>query len=1038
MGRIVSWVTEYSYRKAWLVILAVVMVVGFGGYTITQVQQELIPDIEFPQLTIIAVAPEGQPGDIAAAVTIPIENATGRIEGLKSTESTTVAGLSVVTLQFPFGQDLNAAEQAVQDALVSARLAPDVSTSILKFDPSILPIVTFSVRGDLSQSELLAIAQNDVIPELRAIDGVASAEVVGGAVQEIVVTLDRAAMLDAGVTYDNVATALQSNNVILPSGDVATEGTVVPLDVVAVFSTLDDIRSVVVAGPDGPVVLSEIATVEVSESTSVGSARTDGQPAVAIRVAKEKNANTVTTAHAVTDRLEELDEVINEAATIDVFEDQSEFITESISGVIEEGLIGGVLAIIIVFLFLSNWRTTLVTAVSIPLSIIAAIILLDQMGYSLNIMTLGGLTIAIGRVIDDSIVVLENVYRHMAQGESTFPAIINGAREVTIAIVGATATTCAVFLPLGMTGGLIGQLFLSFSLAVVFALLASLVVAVTVIPVLARFTLGGKVKVEREKRAADTRLARLYTPILTLSLRHRWKTLGIAGGAFVASLALVPLLPIVFFPPSGERVVTINVNARPGETIDAVLDQAIGVEDLLAPYDVDSYQTLITGAGSDFGAIGNIISGKGANSATITVELGSGDKQQVAEELRVAIAEIPGSENISVAASGGGFGPSENIAFTVAAEDPRLAAEIPAIAEQVAVAIGGVKETANVSTDVGSTQATIQVDVDVEAARDAGLSPASISDQLVSLSSNRTITTANLAEGTLGVRLIVSGGDVQSAEELAALAVAPGVELGDVATLSIVEKPTTITRVDGRPAATISADIIGEDSSAISADALAAVNDLDVPEGIEITQGGIASDINEGFTSMLIAIALSVVLVYGLMALLFQSWLDPFVILFSLPLAIIGAIVALVVTGSPLSISALIGVLMLVGIVVTNAIVMLEFVIMLREERGYDTYGAIIEGAQTRLRPILMTAVAAMLALIPLSLGLTEGALIASDLGRVVIGGLFSSTVLTLVVVPVVYSLVDDWKVWFAQRTHRPLPHGAHMAHHTPQPEAAD
>ena len=244
--------------------------------------------------------------------------------------------------------------------------------------------------------------------------------------------------------------------------------------------------------------------------------------------------------------------------------------------------------------------------------------------------------------------------------------------------------------------------------------------------------------------------------------------------------------------------------------------------------------------------------------------------------------------------------------------------------------------------------------------------------------------------------------------------------------------------MDGRPAATISADIIGEDSSAISADALAAVNDLDVPEGIEITQGGIASDINEGFTSMLIAIALSVVLVYGLMALLFQSWLDPFVILFSLPLAIIGAIVALVVTGSPLSISALIGVLMLVGIVVTNAIVMLEFVIMLREERGYDTYGAIIEGAQTRLRPILMTAVAAMLALIPLSLGLTEGALIASDLGRVVIGGLFSSTVLTLVVVPVVYSLVDDWKVWFAQRTHRPLPHGAHMAHHTPQPEAAD
>lgn len=1017
MSRFISWVTEYSYRKAWLVLVAVLLVVAFGAYTLTRVRQELIPDIEFPLLTIVAQVPDTQASDLSTSVTLPLEERLGTIPGVKSLDSTTVAGLTLISVSYNFGADLKAAEAEVRRAIDETRLPATADISILKFDPTILPIVEFSLQGELTQSELFELAQQEVVPAIQGIDGVGAVTIVGGAVREVLVTLDASALLDAGVTYEQVTAALQANNVLIPSGQVTTNGRTQPLETLAVYRSIDDIRAITVTGADGESVrLDALGTIEDVQAPSTGITRTNGEPAVGISVTKEKDANTVNTAHAVVDAIEDAEANLPEGASITIFQDQSEFIEESINGVIEEGLIGGVLAIVIVFLFLQNWRTTLVTAVSIPLSIIAAVILLDRLGYSLNIMTLGGLTIAIGRVIDDSIVVLENVYRHMSEGQASFPAIINGAREVTIAIVGATATTCAVFLPLGLVGGLIGQLFLSFSLAVAFALIASLVVAVTVIPVLAKFTIAGRVKVEPGKKATDTRLARAYAPILRWSLKNRWKTLGLAGAAFVASLALVPLLPVVFFPSSGENIITITVNARPGQTQESVLDQAIEVEDLLAAYDLKALQTVITGAGSDLGAISNILSGQGANSATITAEFGDGDRQEIASDLRGRIEDqLPEGGNITVSATGGDFGPSEGIAFTIAATNEQAAAHIPEVANQVAAAVANVKDAANVSTDIGSTIATLQVVVDAPRAAAAGLSAADIASRLGSLSSNTAVTSVDFGEGPQRVRVVVAGADVSSVDALSAFEVAPGVRLDDVADVVEVERQVSLTRVDGDPAATVSADITGTDTAAISADALSAVNKIDLPDGIEVKQGGVAADINEGFANMLFAIASSVVLVYVLMVLLFRSWLDPFVILFSLPLAVIGAIVALVVTGSALSISALIGVLMLVGIVVTNAIVMLEFVIMLREERGYSTREAVLEGAQTRLRPILMTAIAAMLALIPLSLGLTEGALIAADLGRVVIGGLFSSTLLTLVVVPVVYTLVDDLKVRVAR-----------------------
>ncbi|MPZ24524.1 MAG: hypothetical protein GEU28_13555 [Dehalococcoidia bacterium] len=1018
MNRLISFITEQAYRHALAVIAGVVLLAAFGAWTITRINQELIPDIELPLLIVIGEQAGARPEEMADAVTSPVEVAARQLPGLRSTDSTSVAGLSVVILNFDYGSNLEQAEDTLGESLTNVQ--SEASLSYLTFDPSILPVVEMNLQGDLSQSELLNLAETSVSSELENLEGVAAVEVVGGALEEVVITLDRQSLLDTGLGYDEVAAALRANNVVLPSGELDTGEQSILVETVALYTSLEDIEQVQVATPDGSTIqLGEIAQVEQRQAASVGANRTSGEPSVGIRVVKEADANTVDVANDVKDRLAGIRSTLPDGASLTVFQDQSEFITESVNGVIIEGAIGGVLAVIVIFVFLLNWRTTIVTAVSIPLSLIAAVILLERLGYSLNIMTLAGLTIAIGRVIDDSIVVLENVYRHMTLGESTFRAVINGAREVAIAIVGATATTCAVFLPLGLIGGIIGELFISFSLAVVFALVASLVVAVTVIPVLARLTLAGRVRVEPNSRGAHTFVSPLYTPVLKLALANRWKTLGAAAVLFVASLGLVPLLPLVFFPDSGENIITVSIDARPGQAREAVLEQSIAVEDILAEFEVEEQNTVIAGASSGIGSIGNIISGNAADSATMTIELaGSVDKQDAADELRELIPErIPESENITVSATGGGFGPASGIEYTVSAESASAVGELAPVAEMVVAAVASVDGTANASSDLSRTRETIEVVVDSAAANDAGLTATEVASALDNLSAEQSITTVLIDSEALAVRLLVSSTDISSLESLGSLELSPGVALDDVADLQTATRQVSITRVDGRPAATVIADITDEDTGAVTASVQSTVDDIVAPEGVEVSVGGAAAELEEGFSGMLVAIVVSIILVYVIMALLFRSWLDPFVILFSLPLAVIGAIVALVVTGSPLSISAMIGLLMLVGIVVTNAIVLIEFVNMLRRERGYSTYDALIEGGQVRLRPILMTAVAAMLALVPLSLGLTEGALIASDLGRVVIGGLFSSTLLTLLVVPVVYSLVDDLKRRFRRQT---------------------
>lgn len=1026
MSRLVSWFTELSYRRAGFVVAAIVLVLVGGSWSATRINQELLPDVQFPIVVVVAQVPDGQPDEVVRNTVAPIEAATSSLPDLQSTQSVVVQGLGVVLLEFDFGVPLDETEDLVNEQLNALQFPEGVETSLLMFDPSTFPVVIATLEGNLSDRELLDLANGTVVPRLNEIDGVGSVDIVGGTIREVAVELDRESLVDAGFSYPQLRDVLAGSNVILPAGAAVGEGGAVPLEAVAVLTSIDDLQEVRIPTPDGESVrLGDIATVSERDSAPTGVNRANGNPSVGIQVTKTQDANTVSVAHEVIAVYDDLAPELPAGVQIDVIEDQAEFIEESVFDMVVKGVIGGVLAIIIVFAFLGSFRSTLVTAVSIPLSILAAIVALEYTGNTLNLMTLGGLTIAIGRVIDDSIVVLESIYRHMAAGENTFTAVTRGAREVTLAIVGATATTAAVFLPLGLVGGIIGELFLPFALAVVLALIASLLVAVTVVPALVRILMSRGVKIESEDRPRERWISHGYRPVLLWSLRHRWATLGVAGVAFIGSLALIPTLPVVFLPDSGENTMTITVPAAAGETRDDVLDRAILVEGLLGAYDVENFQTVITGTSGGFGAVGAVISGDNPNSATISVTLaGSESKEDVAEELRGRFPdEIPGGEDVTVSTADE-FAGGNAVDITVSASTAAGVANLEAAATMVEGAITGMDGLTNLRSDVSETVSAIELRIDQPAVVAAGLTVPEVAGSIEQLTASDQVTAIQGEAGQLPVRLEVAAEEPLTVDALESFVIAPGVKLGEVATPVEVQRQASITRIDGRQAASVNAEIVGDNVSAVSADVVSTVDGLDLPAGVEVSHGGIGSDIDEGFANMLFAIVASIVLVYVVMALLFRSWLDPFVILFTLPLAVVGAIVALVVTGSALSINVMLGLLMLVGIVVTNAIVMLEFINMLRHERGFSTYDAIVEGAQVRIRPVLMTALATILALVPLASGFFGAGLISAELGRVVIGGLFSATLLTLIIVPVVYSLVDDARRKFGRASgdsHQPV-----------------
>jgi HAE1 family hydrophobic/amphiphilic exporter-1 len=1061
-----SRLSEFAVAKRSVTLLLAGALFIAGILAWGSLKQELLPDIEFPVITVIAPLPGTGAADVAEQVTKPIERAISGVPRLEALQSTSANSLSLVVAQFAFGSDVKEIRATIEQNLQNAGLPPTVQPTVNALNINASPVIIASIAATsedgLTKANL--VAQEEIVPALLGIEGVGSVDLTGGEEQRVTVTLDLDLLAENGISLGQVTGVLAANNLTFPSGQITTEGTKIPVSTIGRIESVEQVENLVVgvkapavpggipgapsgaptgsgapasAAPAAPVApaapaqvtIGDLGEVTIEGVATTGYARTDGNPSLSLSVSKTSDANTVQVAEDVTAVLDELEAQYADAVDITVVSDLSTFIKESRDGLVKEGGLGAVFAILTIFLFLFSVRSTIVAAVSIPLSILAALVIMQLTGITLNIMTLGGLAVAVGRVVDDAIVVLENIYRHRALGEDRLTASIQGPKEVAGAITAATITTVGVFLPLGFVGGIVSQFFLPFALTVTFALLASLVVALTVVPVLAYLLIDRvKINVDEDGEPRNSFWIRAYTPTITFALRSRWTEVGIVAASlvlFVLTSALAPLLPTTFINAGSEKILSVTIAPPPGTSTQAVLEVTMEAEAILiAQPEVVLVQSSIPGEGdAGFQTITAAQSGRAANSARITVVLeGSVDLTEESKALSDALAPIK-TDGYDVAVSQAAGFTSNGLNVIVSGES---ATEVAAANEAVIEALSGNPDLLNLKSDLSTGTPEIQVTPDPNKSIMVGLTAAQVAQEVRSVLVGATATRIVIdADGNAtDVFVRVDPATVQSVEDLEALPVGTVAKLplGDIATVAEVNAQGSITRIDQAPAASISAEITSEDTGKVSQDVQAEIDALvadgTIPNTVDVRLAGVSQQQSEAFGGLFVSMGVAVLVVYVAMVLTFNSLITPFIILFSLPLATIGAFTALYVTGKPLGVSALIGFLMLIGIVVTNAIVLLDLVERLREQ-GASTREALVEGGRTRVRPILMTAIATILALIPLAAGFNQGSIIAAELGTVVIGGLFSSTFLTLLVIPVIYSLVDGVRNW---RPRRPAP----------------
>ena len=1077
-----SRLTELSVAKRSVTLLLAVGLFIAGVSAWGSLKQELLPDIDFPVITVIAPYPGVGAADVANQVTKPIERSVASVPRLTALSSSSANSIAIVVAQFEFGTDIKEARSTIEQNLQLSGLPNSVTPKVSALNINASPVIIASVAGT-SQDGLDAateVARTEIVPALQGIDGVATVDLTGGLQPEVVITLDPAKLAATGISVAQINGILAANNLTLPSGQIKSPQQNVPVSTIGSLTSIGQIENLVVgvkvpgasqpvapgapgqapgtgAAPGAgavpgaqptqpgaqptqpvaptqpiaptPILLRDIATVVQAGVPTTGFARTDGVPSLTLTVTKTSNANTVEVADAVTAKLNEIGAANTDVVSVKVISDLSTFIKESRDGLVREGGLGALFAILTIFLFLFSIRATLVAAVSIPLSVFTALVIMQITGITINVMTLGGLAVAVGRVVDDAIVVLENIYRHRALGDNRLTASLKGPREVAGAITAATLTTVAVFLPLGLVGGIVSELFLPFALTVTFALLASLVVALTVVPVLAYLFIGKvKLNVDEDGEPKNSFWIRAYTPTILLALRGRatkWGVMAIATILFVVSMAIVPLLPTQFINAGSEKLLQVTVAPPAGTSSAAVLARAIEAETiLLADPEVELVQTSVPGeGGTSFGTITAALSGRPANSATLTVRLSDNvDLTTYAQKLSADLAPVK-TDGFDVAvAQTAGF-TTNGLSIVISGEDP---AAVAAATDEVMLALADNTDLLNLKTDLSKGTPEVQAVVDPNKAIGVGLTAAQVAGEVRTALVGQEATKAQVdpAQDPLPVFVQVDPTQVNSVETLRALPVgtAATVPLGSIAAVDQVDAQGSITRVDQAPAATVSAEIASNDTGAVSKEVQQEIDGLvaagKIPSGVNVKLAGVTQQQNEAFGNLFLSMGVAILLVYVMMVLTFNSLITPFIILFSLPLATIGAFPALYITGKPIGVSALIGFLMLIGIVVTNAIVLLDLVERLRAE-GHSTKDALIEGGRTRVRPILMTAIATILALIPLAAGLSKGSIIAAELGTVVIGGLFSSTFLTLLVIPVLYSLVDGGKSGLARRFRR-------------------
>ena len=1009
-----------------VVALATIIVAIFGIVSLGGLKQELIPSFETPQAAIVTTYPGASPQVIDAQVSGPLEDAVRQLDGLVSTSATSQNNLSVLRVEFDYGTSTAKVKEnlAAAVASVESKLPAGASAQVISGSFDSVPIISLGISSP--DNAKIGKLLEDVAPTLfGGISGVRDVAVAGIEEKRVNLKLDNFSMARYGLSQQTIVSALKSNGFIVPAGSIVdSQGSIsvevgTPVDSVASFKALPLTGTSTTFGMTGPVVstialtIDDVADVTYVTAPVTSITRVNGEEALSVSITKTQDGNTVSISNAVTEKMDELSKQLGEGVTVTTIFDQAPYVEESLKDLTTEGMLGLIFAVLTILVFLMSVRPTLVTAISIPTSLLVTFIGLSTFGYSLNLFTLSALTIAIGRVVDDSIVVIENINRHLSYGEPKKKAILLAVKEVSGAITAATITTVGPFIMLGvLVSGLIGELFKPFAFTFSVALVVSLIVSLTIVPVLAYWFLkdpkteedAAKAREKEEERERKSILQRGYLPIIKTTQKHPVWTVVASLLIFVFTLGLTPFLKTDFLGASGSDSIVANQTLSPGATLAEQSAAALKLEKaIVANKDVEVVLTTIGSTGDGRVAFG---AAAGGISHQITVKKGAelADLQKKVEEI---VADDSSLGTIKFASGGGpAFGGSSTVDIKLTAKtDEALEAGILSVEK----AMKGTANVSEITNSLATKQRTLKVTVDRMAAARLGLSEIAIGGIVSGAMQPMSIGSLNV-KGVATDIYVIGADKPVTIDEVKAIIIPTmtgGVRLSSVADVELTKVPVSITSEKGDRTARVSLTPKGDNLGAITVDVTTRLEKVELPAGVTATLGGLSAQQAESFGQLGLALLAGILLVFVVMVATFRSIRQPLILLVSIPFAATGALSMLLITNTSLDISAIIGMLLLVGIVVTNAIVLIDLINQYRKE-GRDIHTAIMDGSRQRLRPILMTALATIFALTPMALGFTGGGgFISQPLAIVVIGGLFSSTVLTLVIVPTLYWIIE-------------------------------
>lgn len=1020
-------IVNFSTRRpvSIVIIVSVILILGFFSFTRTSV--DLLPEMNFPMAAVITSYSGAGPEEVESQITKTMEGSLNSLSGVTEIQSTSSDGSSVVLLMFDWGTNMDSAMLDIREniSFIESFLPEGAGKPmVVKMDPNMMPILQIGVSGgDLEQ--LQDIAEDIIEPRLSRIPEIASVYITGGNVRQISVEVDPVKLENHNLTLAQVTSVLQAENFNMSGGQYEQGQRKYYVRNLQQFQSTKDIEDVRILTATGQAIrLGDVAEVKDGYEDTTQYTRVNGEPAVGIHCMKQTGANTVAASKQALAELEKIQQELNMDLKIDIVMDQADYIQQSIQNTEKMILEGALLAILVIFLFLRNWRSTFIIFVSIPVSIIATFILMYFTNSTVNLITMGGLALGVGRIVDDSIVVFENIYRHRQLGEPRMQAAQNGASEVGGAVIAATMTIIAVFAPIAYVQGLTSILFRPLAITICCAILASLFVSLTIIPLLAsrmltdetmeklaKLNLGEGNKLgDRFGRWLDG-LSDKYSRLLQGALKRRRRVIVIVTLIMVASLALVPVIGAEFMPAMDTGEISVNIEMDKGSSIDGTDAVSLEVEERLRV--IPEVDLIFASVGSS--SVMLMGSGSQTDVSTMYVKLcprkeRDKDVNEMTEDIRQILADIPGAkievgvmDNSSMMSSGGGA-----ISIQLRGDDLDV---LKSLSEQIAEVVRGVPGTREVVSSLTDGSPELQIRIDRDKAAAYGLTPIQVSST-INAAMQGTVATQYRVEGEeVDVRVKYSGEGVQDIDYLKNLTISNAmgmkVKLSQIAIFKVEQGPISIDRQDQVRIASISGDLFNRDLKSVMDDIKAGVGKIELPSGYEVEYTGQNEQMMDTFADLALALILAIILVYAVMAVQYESFFNPFVIMFSLPTALIGIILSLFVTGRALSVPAFIGVIMLVGVAVSNAIVFVDY-LKQQLEKGMERDEAIIETGRVRLRPILMTAFSTILAMMPLALGLGEGGEYQAPLATVVIGGLLVSTLITLVLVPVVYSILDD------------------------------